>query len=173
MMFPVPINWRVICLVAVALLVAGAGFWLGWKLNGYNVRTAQVALSDQQAKYRTLEAQGKADALQRIKDSLAKAQEKDREYQDQVAKLRADADVALHRAHVRFLRCKADAAVPPGGTGQAGDPGQPAGAPTDGSGMGADIRVDLDRRDAALVEAKIISARLRGLQAVCAPVQAQ
>jgi hypothetical protein len=165
-MWLIPPQFRVIFLVAVALLVAAVGFWLGWKANGINVRTAQNELGASQAQYQALAAQAKADALQRLKDSVAKAEEVDRGYQAEIAKILADA--AARPPRVIRLQCKTPPAVPPGGTGQAGDPGQLAGESADGSSVGSAFRdVDLAGLDRIRDEAKVISSRLRGLQALC------
>jgi hypothetical protein len=164
-MWPIPPQFRVIFLAAVAAFVCAVGFWLGWKLNGINVRTAQVALSDQQAQYRTLQAQGQTEALQRLKDSVAKAKEIDNAHQTEIAKILADA--AARPPRIIRVQCNT-APVPAGGGGQASDTGELAGESALGWGVGPAFRdVDLAQLDAIRDEAKIVSSRLRGLQAVC------
>lgn len=164
-MWPVSINWRVLCLVAVAVGVFAAGCWSGLWWKGFAVRGLQTDLRALQVNYQGLESKGKAEALQRLKDSVAKAQEVDRGYQTEIQALRV---AAARPPRVIRLHCKTDPTLPSPGTGQAGDPPELAGESADGRGMGSNAgTVDLAVPESIILEAKFVSSRLRALQAVC------
>lgn len=157
-------TFRAYFLVAGLVLACVVSFVIGWKLNGINVRKAQAALTAQQAQYQILAAQGKVDALQRIKDSLQTAQEVDRVHQAELQALKDAADARPPR----IIRVRCNTPVSSTGGNQAGDPPELAGESANGFPVGQSFRdVDLAGLDRIRDEAKVISSRLRGLQALC------
>jgi hypothetical protein len=164
---------RAAAILGAAAVVFAAGFATAWnwqsnKLDA-EIERGKSALAAIRAEYAAAETAAKtaADAL-RDQDQ-AKAGEVEREYQATIDRLRRERGGP---GPVVRVQCPPAGAVSTAGNRPASDPGSPAGAATDRSGVAGDGATgyrDLDASGirALTTEAMLVSERLRSLQERC------
>jgi hypothetical protein len=156
--------------VAVVFAVGFATAW-NWQSNKLDaeIERGQSALAAIRAEYATALSDSQAAAMRLRDQDRATAEATERDYQQTIDRIRREYGGA--RPVVR-VRCPPAGAVSTAGDRPASDPGQPAGAATDRSGVAGDGATgyrDLDASGirALTTEAMLVSERLRALQARC------
>jgi hypothetical protein len=161
--------------IAVAVCCAfAAGFAVAWSWQSNKIDAAtsagEAALAALRADYADAVAL-RLTQLQAVQEAaMTKADEVDREYQriiESIKKQRIDNPVRIVR-----VQCPAADPVPPAAARPARDPGKPAAAAADGSGVAADagpghIDLNVSDIDALTDEGRVVSARLTALQGLC------
>lgn len=169
-MWPLPsVSSRTV----IAAAILSLAFAAGWSVNGWRKDTeiarGKSALLAIRAEYAAALSDSQA-AAQRLRDQDgAKAQEAEREYQATIDRIRRERSGP---GPVVRVQCPPAPAVPTTGDRAASDPGRPAGAATDRSGVAGDGATGYRDLDAAGIramttEAMLVSERLRALQERC------